>query len=107
MTENIKSTCYVVVSYPKKANPMMINSKRFYIHPKMSTNLEEMRKYFEYTKTRKRFENDFIHLVSYDKAIAMRTKWREKYEPLEQPAITLEELDRRINNLYASNAYRI
>lgn len=107
MTENIKSTCYVVVSYPKKANPMMINSKRFYIHSKKTNNLTEMREYFRRIKELKKSEENFVHLVSYDRAIEMRQKWRDKYEPMEKPTVALEDLDCRLNNLYNNRAFYI
>jgi len=106
MTETTK-TVYAVVSYPKKANPLLVNSIRFYIHPKMTDNLEEMREYFRRIKGLKKSEENFVHLVSYNRAIEMRQRWRDKYEPMEKPTVALEDLDRRLNNLYNNHAFYI
>lgn len=97
-----KKTIYAVVCYPKRINRFNVHYFDFRLYTKQTSNLEKMKAYFEEIKD-KHGDWCHVHLVTREKAKELQKKWYDRYCS-DAGSITLEELDRRLNNIYAKNA---
>ena len=98
-----KKTIYAVIRYPKQINRFSVKAFDFIVYTKQTSNLDKMKAYLKEIKG-KYPEGYYIYLVSREKAKELHQKWIDRYCK-DEPQISMEELDRRLNNIYAKNAF--